>query len=379
MKKTFYFIFIYLTLFSTTFLNGQNSNRYNLIYFEKNEMNIKGNVKSLQTYYSKINENLSTKVKNGIQVDNGSPWVYKYLELYENGHVKISINNIPDFGLTNLSFNDLNVDIYDYESKDLEKKEAKKTSYKQYNQNNDYYLLLKPNFDRYFFFKALGKSRSLINKKNLIQDLYIYNYDNKGRIKEELQYVLNPSDTIPLKKYNPKHFDIKISFFYNEKDQVINQKIVSGPENEKQIKSHSFNALNTEYGFCNDLQLKYKYDNRGRMTQALFYGDGQTISKEDYIYHATKDYVEKVKFYVTGPGEISNPTKNFEKTYNEQGDVIEKEFILDFPEQDLSVKKIYYTYEYDSNNNWIKCNMYLEGTKEAEPTLVAERKIEYYN
>lgn len=379
MKRKFYFSLVYLVILTSTFLNGQNSNRYNLVYFEKNEVNLKGPTKSVQTYYSKINENLSTKAKNAVQVDNGAPWNYNYLEFYENGHVKMSINNIPVFGLTNPSFNDLNVDIYNYESKDLEKKEAKKTSYKKYNQNSDYYLLLKPNFDRYFFSKVLGKSRSLINQKNLIQDLYIYNNDDKGRIKEELQYVLNPSDTIPLKKYDPRYFDIKLLFFYNDKNQVVSQKIVSGPENEGQIKSYSFNALNTEYGFCNDLQLKYKYDNRGRMTQALFYGEGQTISKEDYIYHATKDYVEKVKFYISGAGEISNPTKNFIKTYNEQGDLIEKEFILDFPEQYLKVTKIYYTYEYDSHNNWIKCNMFLEGTPDGEPTLVAERKIEYYN
>ncbi|WP_281225928.1 hypothetical protein [Flavobacterium aquiphilum] len=342
-------------------------------------MNIKGHVKSLQTYYSKINENLPKKVKNEIKVNNAAIWVYKYLELYKNGHPKISISNIPDFGLTNLPFKGLNVDIYNYENKDLEKKEAIKSGYRKYNQNTDYFILLKPNVDRYYFSKVLDDSSVLIDQKNLIQDLYVYNYDSKGRIKEELQYVLNPSDTIPLKKYNPKYFDVKILFFYNDKDQVISQKIVSGPENEEQIKSHSFDALNTEYEFCSDLQLKYKYDNQGRMAQALLYGDGKTISKEDYIYHATKDYVEKVKFYVSGAGEISNPTKNFVKTYNEQGDMIEKEFILDFPEQTLDVKKLYYTYEYDNHNNWIKCNMFLEGTPDGEPTLVAERKIEYYN
>jgi len=380
MKKTFYFIFIYLTLFSTTFLNGQNSNRYNLFYSEKNEINLKGSVKSSHTFYSKINENLPKNIKNAIQVNNGAPWVYPYLELYKNGSQKIAVNGIPNFGLTNLSLKEVNVNYSNYDSKDLEKKESKKTSYKKYPQNSDYYLLLKPNVDKYTFSKYLdSKGTNEVYQKDLIQNLYVYQYDNKGRIKEELEYVLDPIDSVPLKKYNAQYFDIKILFFYNEKDQVISQKIVSGPENEEQIKSYSFNALNTEYEFCNDLQLKYKYDNQGRMTQVLLYGDGKTISKEDYIYHATKDYVEKVKFYVTGPGEISNPTKNFVKTYNEQGDMIEKEFILDFPEQTLAVKKLYYTYEYDSHNNWIKCNMFLEGTPDGEPTLVAERKIEYYN
>ncbi|MFD1601905.1 hypothetical protein ACFSJW_17815 [Flavobacterium artemisiae] len=109
------------------------------------------------------------------------------------------------------------------------------------------------------------------------------------------------------------------------------------------------------------------------------YGCGEIKAKEEYTYHPVEDYVNEVRCYITGLGGIANPTKSFKKTYNEKGDIIKKEFIPDNPEQKLKQKERYYTYEYDIHNNWIKCNMYLQGTKEGEPTLVAERKIEYYN
>ncbi|MBG6188437.1 hypothetical protein [Flavobacterium sp. CAN_S2] len=178
------------------------------------------------------------------------------------------------------------------------------------------------------------------------------------------------------KKYKKEDLFTRKLFIYNDKGQVVNQKIIAGL-NGKEIGSYT--DMGTECGFCEDLQLQYQYDQLGRITQVTMYGCGRIVDKEEYGYHPTKDYVETVKYYVTGPGEISNPTQNFIKTFNEQGDMIKKEFIPNNPKQRIRVKENFYSYEYDSHNNWIKCNMYLEGTKEGEPTLVAERKIEYYN
>jgi hypothetical protein len=63
------------------------------------------------------------------------------------------------------------------------------------------------------------------------------------------------------------------------------------------------------------------------------YGCGKIIDREEYSYHPTKDYVDLVKYYVTGPGEML--TKDFIKRFNEQGDIIEKEFIPNNPEQNM--------------------------------------------
>jgi hypothetical protein len=204
----------------------------------------------------------------------------------------------------------------------------------------------------------------------------VYIYDNLDRVMEEREYyVVRFGKETLNKKYNEDDLKTRKIFSYNEKGQVVNQKIIAGPYG----KEMAYTDMGTECGFCEDLQLKYAYDQLGRLTQVIMYGCGKIVVQEDYSYHPTKDYVEKVKYYVTGPGDISNPTKRFVKTYNEQGEIIKKEYVLDYPEQRFQEKVRYYSYEYDSHNNWIKCNMYLEGIKEGEPSLVAERKIEYYN
>lgn len=193
---------------------------------------------------------------------------------------------------------------------------------------------------------------------------------------EEREYTLQRFGKATLnKKYIEEDLFKRKLFTYNDKGQVVNQKIMAGLWGKKM----AYTDMGSECGFCDDLQLKYAYDQIGRIIQVIIYGCGKIVVQEDYIYHPTKDYVEKVKFYVTGPREMSNPTKRFVMTYNEQGDIIKKEYVPDYPEQRFKEKTRYYTYEYDSHNNWIKCNMYLEGTKEGEPTLVGERKIEYYN
>lgn len=382
--KSFLKSLLLSTLFFSIVTNAQSIKKYSMLYSEKREMNLKDSVKSVTAYYSKIKESLPRSVKGDITVFHGAWIVYRYLELDKNGHSVINIpcNILYYIDSKPFDLKDINVHYKDYDTKDLEKKSNYKTVTKRYFPVEDYDLLVKPNLNSYYWdeeFDSTGINR--IKQKNLSQDIYTYKLDEKGRIKEQLEYILFPSDSIPIKNYSKENLSSRMLFFYNEKDQVINQKPMPGYTNpdEVSVNTPSFGALGTESGFCNDLQLKYKYDTQGRMIQALFYGHGQTIAKEDYIYHPTKDYTQKVKCYVTGPGGDINPTKNFIKTYNEQGDIIEKEFIPDYPEQNIYARIKYYSYEYDNHKNWIKCNMYLEGTKEGEPSLVAERKIEYYN
>lgn len=377
-------LFLKFLLLSILFLsivtNAQSTKKYSLLDSEKNEENLKDSVKSVLTYYSKINEALPRTFRNKVLVFNGAYTPYEYIELNRNGLSTMTIAGKPnDLGIRNFDLKAPYVSYFDYDSKDLEKKKIYKTVTKKYYPINDC-LRVMPNENYYNYSKDFDSTGvNLINKKELVQSIYVYESDNKGRIKEALEYTLYPSDTIPIKKYNKENLEYRILFFYNEKNQVINQKIIGVVIDETLVNTPVFHALSTESGFSDDLQMKYKYDEKGRIIQVLLFGEGQTIAKEDYIYHPIKDYIQKVKCYVTGPGEISNPTKNFVKTFNEQGDMIKKEFIPNSPQQNIAIKEYYYSYEYDSHNNWIKCNMYLEGTKEGEPSLVAERKIEYYN
>lgn len=380
--KTFFKSFFIVAVFFSITTNAQSIKKYSMLFSEKREMNLKDSVKSVITYYTKIKESFPRTVRSNVIHRNGAWIVYRWLELDRNGHSTMNIPGIPDFGIKPFNLKGVNVKYYDYDAKDLEKKRNYKTITKRYFPVEDYDLLVKPNNYYYYYSKEFDSTGiTVIDQKNLFQTIYTYKLDEKGRIKEQLEYIHYPTDSIPIKDSGKENLSSRMLFFYNEKDQVVNQKPMPGYINpdEVSVNTSVFHALSTESGYCDDLQLKYQYDNEGRITQVLFYGYGRTIAKEDYIYHPTKDYIQKVKCYVTGSGGDINPTKNFIKTYNEQGDVIEKEFIPDYPEQNIYARIKYYSYEYDSHNNWIKCNMYLEGTKEGEPSLVAERKIEYYN
>lgn len=379
--RTFFVPLIFFALFLID-SNAQSSAKYSGLWIEKSSIysgkNLKDSVKAVYFKINKPKQSLSKlEINDFITYNDIRNFIY--LSIDKHGRIISELGEGGFAGDTYLA----NVDSkkttdYKYDEKDWLEKSKYKTSFKQYFPVLNNNLLMKLNRLRVDkndkkVIKIGGKVWRQFNK-----EVYIYFYDEKGKIKEELEYVVNRTgevlkDTIQRKE---DLFSRKINT-YNTKGQVTNQKIIQGLYAKE--KDRSYSDLGTEVSFCNDLQLKYTYDQLGRMTQIILYGCGKTVAREEYIYHPVKDYVEKVKYYLTGAGGISYPTKNFENTYNEQGDIIQKEFIPDFPEQNLNEKVRYYSYEYDSHNNWIKCNMYLEGTKEAEPTLVAERKIDYYN
>jgi len=68
--------------------------------------------------------------------------------------------------------------------------------------------------------------------------------------------------------------------------------------------------------------------------------------------------------------------------YNEHADITEMRFIplneTVPPKLKIGQEPVIRFYDYDKHNNWIRCRMYLMGKKD-EPTVTAERIIEYYN
>ncbi|MBC7721637.1 MAG: hypothetical protein H7068_06395 [Pedobacter sp.] len=362
--------------------NAQESKSNNEILscYSKNyyNFNFKGKVKSVKTRYVSIKEALTKTVKQNVKVKNDVR-NNNYLEFYENGLLKIQYGNIPlfEFDVIDSTKNE----IMQYDSKDI----AKKRKYKPILNIVNIFQVpeLFVNFDLYIYSYELGPTINGVEHLGRIQTNYIYKTDKNNRIIESFKYLpYNENrDTVRIKNIKKEDLLWNIKYLYNKKNQIISQKIIPGDKalGKEDGFGVTYTALGTESGFYSDLQLKYKYDNKGRVIQSIFWGNNRVISSEDYEYHPSKGFVQKVRCYVSGAGEIANPTKKYIKTHNENGDIIEKEFILDFPEQKISPMKRFYDYEYDKYNNWIKCNMYLEGTKEGEPTLVAEREIEYYN
>ena len=392
--KTFFKLFFFLVVFFSTTTNAQNNQKYSGVWSEKNSIyggkNLKDSVKTVYFKMCKLKQSLSDSDKDRVILFNGIR-NFVYLNIDKYGRIKTELSEAGfaiDTFVTNINYKKTDGQIYD--DIDWSKKSKYKTVLKQYYPVQNYGLLLKPNSTR----AKVEKKETKIGGKIWQQwskDIYVYIYDEKGRVKEEQEYNVYRSgeiikDTIQ-KKEDLEH---RTLFIYNEKGQVIKQKIVADKrqtegnddfENfKKGISDHRSSYYWGSYDYCDDLQLKYAYDALGRITQFILYDCEEIAIQEDYSYHPIKDYVEKAKHYVAGlEGSISNPTNKFVITFNEQGDMIKKEFIPNYPAQKIEVKEYYYNYEYDNHNNWIKCNIYMEGTKEGEPSLVAERKIEYYN
>lgn len=372
MKSFLNFSLLATVLFSIN-IYAQSEKKNSWLETFSKVYNLKDSIKTVYCRFSKPKQTLSESERANVIISNGIS-VSPYIEVDKHNRLKAEITSIPGNNyFTQIDYS--RADKYLYDDKDWDKKKEHTTTLKWYYPVMNQNLLVKLNQ-----IEVPSKDEVLEEDGKIWpdfdEDVYMYIYDKQGRIIEEKEYkVVRLGKETLYKKYKKEDLLTRKLFTYNDKEQVVNQKIISGPYAE----GLSYTDMGTECPFCEDLQLQYEYDQLGRITQVTMYGCGKIVAKQEYIYNPTKDYVETVKYYVTGPGEISNPTKNYVKTFNEQGDMIKKEFIPNYPKQHIKVKEYYYSYEYDSHNNWIKCNIYMEGTKDGEPSLVAERKIEYYN
>lgn len=374
MKFLFSILLLNILLFP---INGkaQSKREYSSLLSEKRNdytgQNLKDSVKVVYSKMDVAKQNLIEAEKSDF-LRNNDIHGYKYIHFDRLGRIKERLGSSLSENYV-INFDKKKLKSYEYDESDWIEKNKYKISLKQYIPIQNHNLLQKLNKIN------VPKDTVIIGDKIWQEydvDVYNYIYDKQGRIQEEQSFcVYRVAPIIDEKKPNDGDLSTRKLFIYDRDGLVINQKIIRGSFS----KNMPYTDMGTESPFCDDLQLQYKYDKQARIIQVTMYGCEKIVAKDEYIYHPTKDYVEKVKCLVTGPGEISNPTKNFIQIYNEQGDLIQKEFVPDNPEQNLVVKVRYYTYEYDSHNNWIKCNMFLEGTPDGEPTLVAERKIEYYN
>lgn len=150
----------------------------------------------------------------------------------------------------------------------------------------------------------------------------------------------------------------------------------------KQERPINFHFLDTETGFCPDLHASYEYDSKNRMTQVTYIGCNDTLAFEKYTYEQKKGYVSKRTRYIkSGRRSWTHLTDTMIFYHNENGDIIQKEYEREVTPSHMHFpKSIYYSYEYDKYNNWVKCYIYMEGKPEdSEPTAIAQRDLEYYD
>lgn len=338
----------------------------------KESFNLRDSVKTVKFRYSFYRKGLSSAYDRSTFYNTRDVKHDPLHTFYPNGLLKISHNSQADSIYRDIILNDVANSEYEYSNEDILSKKVLKINHKHYYPISDDYLLRNTNYN------VRGYPSTIVSSRDLLENIYKYTLDEKNRVKEILEYfVSHLEDTIPSGKIAKEDLWLRIVNYYNEKNLVIKQKVLNGPKDNFDP-SFQFSYESSE--FCNDLELRYNYDSQNRMIQSLLYGCGKIVMQEDYTYHPTKDFVEQVVYYMDGRmSTVFMPTKRFIKTYNEYGDVIENRFLPDYEGQsNKKMRSRYYVYEYDAHNNWTKCYMYLEGTKEGEPTMIAERQIEYY-
>lgn len=354
---------------------AQNTFMYNPLCLgtKHYECNLNGAVQSQQIRYSYIKPGFKKHEYMTFMIINDSKMFSPaYVEFYKNNHVKMTGGFVYDTVF--YKPDKKHATSYDYTAEDLNDKSQKKTNLKYYSNVYSRNLSLKP--DQIINYYSDGGKRILDYK-------YKYKFDKKNRVKEELFYVVPAiDDSISSNKTRLKDLEWKVTFFYNEKDQVIKQKIYGGPSLDfKSAGSSEYIVVN--FGASLDipnLETSYAYDNKGRMTEIVLYSGQKLLMQEKYYYHPTKDYVEKSVYYSVR-NDFYSRRKKIIRYFNEYGDIIKKEFVPNFLGQyiDVEARTRFYDYEYDSHNNWIKCYIYLEGTKESGPTLISEKKLVYYD
>lgn|SRR5690554_1152657 len=331
--------------------------------------NYNGPIKSSQWYYNFIIDSIPFATSSQINARSSIMHQNKdvlgwnvFREFDEKGKLTTTVAIDVDrsyFGKSELNYK--TASIYLYNEEDWIKKNEMRMKKRQIYPVNDHNILVKPNINKPFD-NGYGA--------DTLKQSYEYILDEKGRIISEIYYR---RDVLPY---------TETEYIYDDRDNVKQLNIRT-----KQKKPIPFHFLDTETGFCPDLHIAYQYDGKDRMTQVTYFGCNDTLAFEKYVYHPEQEFVtERTRFIKSSMRSVTHVTQTMVFYHNENGDIIEKKYVRNRPNQYLGAssialpESIYYTYEYDQYNNWVKCYIYMEGTPEdSEPTAIAQRDLEYYD
>lgn len=386
-------IIIIFLVFTFQLFGQEKDEKYSGVFLDKNQWNLKGPVHKSYFRYSSLKDSLPKifKKERFLVMNDYRGKRPNYLEFNRDGFQIVQKEKDFFYPFDSIDYKYGIITLFQPEMKDYNKKKQYRSTLNPLMPTYSSELFIHVNRD---WSQYLYMDRNNIEETNrLFKDIHTYFYDKKGRVVKKNEYVVYPTrfDENKNYKYTKDDLFITVLYKYDDKNRVIEQRVIGG-NMAKKDSPLPFEFLDTHaYLVDEEVKISYKYDNKNRLIQIKFFGEGMLLGEEDYTYHPTKGYLMTKLKMVEGTAAFVNETQRFILTYNEYGDIIKRENLPDFPEQvftnnvyeqpfKTSITKFrYYTYEYDKYNNWIKCYMFLEGASNGTPSLIAERKIEYYN
>ena len=171
-----------------------------------------------------------------------------------------------------------------------------------------------------------------------------------------------------------------VNYKYNSKNQLVSKEYVFIKDTYDAVRNTLDRniSLSTHYSPVED----YTYDEAGNLTSVYLYG---MKSKEFIVYSADYFYNknnELVKLRRRKSHSQSFAFSEYRIThdfyYNKNGEIT-KINTYEADEKTIHATFLFEYKKHDKYNNWLQCNMYLDGIKTETPTAITERIIEYYN
>ena len=329
---------------------------------------IKGKVKEVGGYIKYNNEESDKKNSSeGLRhYDIQSPYYGEYTEW--GGH----ITSVLKFYVDTLTFtvtDTLQKIKYDYldEEEKISKKIDRKFEFPVQNPhfiycNSRMYTLTQIAKEDYWFYETVTE--------------YQYTYNEDGYpLREEKYRVRDKNRNGKYDKGEERELKTTTVFNYDNNNKILSKEIRYKDGNAPSDQFDTFRVEEFEINNTSVARYEYRYDDEDRMTEVSLYVNKSPLKKIKYTYHP-EGWVKKreIDAYVAGSmfhedgwkfvvefDENADFTKGW--TYNSKGEL-------------LSERRYEYK-EFDSHNNWLKCDLYTNND-ESRPAVVYKRRIEYF-
>ncbi|WP_299837249.1 hypothetical protein [uncultured Tenacibaculum sp.] len=195
----------------------------------------------------------------------------------------------------------------------------------------------------------------------------VKNFDQDGKIINELLYNFDGVGNQFIPKYNEKNEKTAMYCYVENSDKLIYRWIYSYNEKGLKIKDEIYDASDKL-----TLERFFKYDEKGNKierTQKYVYNPDTALNKRTFEYDESGRNIRINTYDPFG----KNIKSHYDFVYDDGGNKIEENILN--PNGKLTSKWIY-KYEFDEKGNWIKKTEFDQGIF---PKNIIERTYEYYN